>query len=173
MTSAIAESLSFLRENSFKTICVRIRERNVPGLIQFGVYGICGGLATVVFLATVVILSKTLIPAYEGMRVNGEPITDNLRAKDLLINNCIGFVIANFVAYFTNVMFVFKQGRHHPIVEFLIFTAVSGSSFALSQLAGPWLVQRWGVPTNLAILSNLVTSMLLNFVGRKFIVFKG
>jgi putative flippase GtrA len=173
MTSAISESVSFLRENSFRTICARIRERNVPGLIQFGIYSICGGLATVTFLATVIILSKTLIPAYEGMVVDGATIGDKLRAEHLLVNNCIGFVLANFVAYFTNILFVFKQGRHHPVLEFFIFTAVSGSSFAISQLAGPWLVARWGVPTNVEILSNLVASMMLNFVGRKFIVFKG
>ena len=40
-------------------------------------------------------------------------------------------------------------------------------------MAGPWLVNQFGVPTNVAILTNLVTSMLLNFVCRKFFVFKG
>jgi putative flippase GtrA len=172
MTPAITESVTFLRENSIKTICARIRERNVPALIQFGVYSLCGGLATVVFLSTVVILSKTLIPAYENMIVNGVVISDDLRAKDLLINNCIGFMIANVVAYTTNVMFVFKQGRHHPFIEFLYFTLVSGISFGISQIAGPWLVKQYGVPTNVAILTNMVASMLLNFAGRKFFVFK-
>ncbi len=105
--------------------------------------------------------------------IHGALITDSERAKDLLINNCIGFVLANVVAYVSNVMFVFKQGRHHPMIEFLYFTLVSGISFGISQIAGPWLVQRWGVPTNLAILTNLVASMMLNFVGRKFFVFKG
>jgi putative flippase GtrA len=172
MTSAIAESVSFLRQNDVKTILSRIRERNVPGLIQFAIYGICGGLATVVFLATVVIFSKKIIPAYEGMTVNGVLIDDTLRARNLLINNCIAFLIANVVAYVTNVMFVFKQGRHHPVFEFLYFTLVSGVSFGISQIAGPWLVKQYGVPTNVAILTNMIASMMLNFAGRKFFVFK-
>lgn len=171
--SAITESLDFLRKNDFKTILTRIRERNVPGLIQFGVYSMCGGLATVVFLGTVIILSKTLIPAYEGMIVDGKAITDDLRATNLFINNCIAFFLANIVAYVTNIMFVFKPGRHHPVMEFLYFTLVSGVAFGISQIAGPWLIHKFGVPTNVAILTNLVTSMLLNFAGRKFFVFKG
>lgn len=173
MTAAISETLAFLRQNNLRTILARIRERNVPALMQFVVYGICGGLATVVFLGTVITLSMTIVPAYEGMTVNGQPITDALRAKDLLINNTIGFLIANVVAYVTNILFVFKTGRHHPVMEFLYFTMVSGVSFAISQVAGPWLVSRFGVATNVAILTNLVTSMMLNFVARKFFVFKG
>ncbi len=57
MTSAITESISFLRENDLKTIFARIRERNVPPMIQFAIYGMCGGLATVVYLAAVLDLS--------------------------------------------------------------------------------------------------------------------
>ena len=160
--SALSDAIAFLKQNDF----------NVPGLIQFGVYGMCGALATVVFIGTVIILSKTLIPAYEGMMVNGQPITDGLRATNLLINNCIAFFITNIVAYVTNIMFVFKPGRHHPVMEFLFFTLVSGISFGISQIAGPWLIHEFGVPTNVAILTNLVTSILLNFAGRKFFVFK-
>ena len=34
------------------------------------------------------------------------------------------------------------------------------------------LVNRFGIPTNVALLTNVVTSMLLNFVCRKFFVYK-
>lgn len=173
MMSAISETLAFLRQNDARTILSRVRERNVPVLIQVVVYGLCGGLATVFFLGIVIALSKTVIPAYEGMIVHGQPITDALRAKNLLINNTIGFLVANVVAYVTNILFVFRTGRHHPVLEFLYFTLISGISFAISQVAGPWLVKQFGVPTNVAILTNLITSMLLNFVCRKFFVFKG
>jgi putative flippase GtrA len=172
MKSAISDALTFLRTNDLKTILSRVRERRVPGLIQFAVYGLCGGLATVFFLGIVIVLSKTVIPAYEGMMVDGQPITDALRAKNLLINNTIAFLVANVVAYVTNILFVFKGGRHHPVLEFLYFTLISGIAFVISQAAGPWLVNRFGVPTNLAILSNVLTSMLLNFMCRKFFVFK-
>lgn len=172
MTSAISETLTFLRENKLKVILSRIRERNVPALVQFGVYGLCGGLATFVFLAIVLILSKTLIPAYEGMMVDGHLITQDERAHALFINNCIAFGIGNVVSYVTNVLFVFKSGRHHPVLEFVYFTLFNLISFGISQLAGPWLIKAYGVPTNVAILTNLVASVMLNFVLRKFIVFK-
>ena len=114
----------------------------------------------------------TIIPAYEHMQVNGMEITDQIRSRNLFINNCIGFTLANIVAYITNVMFVFKPGRHHPAREFLLFTLVSGISFVISQMAGPWLVKAYGMPTNVAILSNLFVSMMLNFAARKAFIFR-
>lgn len=151
----------------------RIREHNVPGLIQFAVYTVCGTSATIIYVATSLFLSHKVFPAMGGMIVNGEPIKDGHRAKNALINNCIAFMIANVFAYITNVMFVFKPGLHGPVMEFLLFTAGSGASFAISQLAGPYLIKRFGLPTQVALGTNVVASMLLNFVIRKFIVFKG
>jgi putative flippase GtrA len=173
MTSAISESISFLRQNDLKTIFARIRERNVPPMIQFAIYGMCGGLATVVYLGCSIFLSYKVFPAMDGMIVNGAPITDGLRAKNLLINNCIGFGVANVFAYVTNILFVFKTGRHHPALEFLYFTAVSFVSFGISQIAGPWLVDHFGISTKLAMFTNVIASAMLNFVFRKFFVFKG
>jgi putative flippase GtrA len=194
MTSALSESLAFLRQNDLKTIFARIKTRDVPGLIQFALYTFCGGIATASFLGIVVVLSKTLIPAYENTFVAGESvkffgydlcwlapvkgavnalaINDGIRAKNLLVNNCIAFLITNVIAYVTNVLIVFKSGRHHPVIEFLMFTLISSISFGISQSAGPYLVQKFGLPTNLAILSNVAASILLNFAGRKFFVFK-
>ena len=171
--SAISESVAFLRENDVKTILSRIRARNVPPLIQFALYGMCGGLATVVYLAVSIFCSYKVFPAMDGMTVDGAPITDALRAKNLLINNCIAFAVANVVAYVSNILFVFQTGRHHPFLEFLYFTAVSLVSFGISQIAGPWLVDHFGISTKVAMLTNVVASALLNYVFRKFFVFKG
>jgi putative flippase GtrA len=171
--SAIQEALSFLHDNDWGTIMQRIREHNVPGLIQFAVYSICGGLATVIYVGTSLFFSYKVFPAMGGMIINGEKITDSHRARNALINNCIAFMVANVVAYITNVMFVFKPGLHGPLMEFLLFTAGSGASFLISQLAGPYLIKRYGLPTQVALGTNVVASMLLNFVIRKFIVFKG
>ena len=173
MPPAITDSIAFLRGNDVKTILARVRQRRVPPLIQFAVYGMCGGLSTVVYLGISLLLSCTVIPAMDGMIIDGAPISDALRAKNLLINNCIAFTVANVVAYVTNILFVFHTGRHHPVLEFLYFTSVSFLSFGISQIAGPWLVSHFGVSTKLALLSNVVASALLNFVFRKYFVFKG
>jgi putative flippase GtrA len=173
MPPAVSDSIAFLCGNDAKTILSRIRQRKVPPLIQFGVYGLCGGLATLVFLGITLALSCTVIPAMDDMIVNGAPITDALRARNLLINNCIAFAVANVIAYVSNILFVFETGRHHPVLEFFYFTAVSFLSFGISQIAGPWLVSHFGVSTKFAMLSNVVASALLNFVFRKYFVFKG
>ncbi len=198
MPTAISDSIAFLRENDLKTILSRIHARKVPPLIQFAVYGMCGGLATLVFLGTVVYLSKTMFPAYNDQSVRDVPATlfgktlswpassvpghsqviaagkigDDIRAQNLFINSSIAFFIANIVAYITNILFVFHTGRHHPVLEFLYFTGVSAIAFAISLMAGPWLVHSYGLPTNVAMLTNVVASALLNFVFRKFFVFK-
>lgn len=173
MTSALSDAIAFVRHNDLKTILARIRAREVPPLIQFFAYSVCGGLATIVFMGLVVFLSYKVFPAMDNMIVDGKPITDDLRARDLLINNTIAFLAANVVAYVTNVLFVFKTGRHHPVMEFVYFTAGSSVSFVISQFAGPWLVHTYGLPTWVAIITNLVAAILLNFVIRKFFVFKG
>lgn len=173
MTSSIKEAFDFLTKNDLRTIFTRIRERDLPWILQLGVYGFCGILATVVGVGTIVILSKTIIPAYEGMLVDGVPISKELRAKNLLINNTISFLLTNFFVYFMNVLLVFKRGRHKPWVEFLFFTLINGISFLISQAAGPLLVKHFNLPTNIAIFSNTVAAALINFVARKFFVFKG
>ncbi len=198
MPSAISDSIAFLRGNDVTTILSRIRQRKVPPLIQFAVYSMCGGLATLIFLGTVITLSKTMFPAYIDLSVRDVPATllgktlswpasnvpghsqviaagkvgDDIRAQNLFINSSIGFLIANIVAYITNILFVFQTGRHHPFLEFLYFTGVSGIAFSISLMAGPWLVHSFGLPTNVAMLTNVVASALLNFVFRKFFVFK-
>lgn len=173
MTSSVVETLTFLRENSWKEIFSRIRKRELPWLMQFGIYAFCGGLATVVSVAQVVFLSKYIIPAYEGMIVDGVLMTDELRAHNLLINNSIAFLTTNVFVYFMNVLLVFKRGRHGPWTEFFYFTLVNAFSFAISQIAGPWLIHQFGIPTNVAIFTNAFVAALVNFVARKFFIFKG
>jgi putative flippase GtrA len=173
MVSLVSELFAFFFKQSPSVIWRRIRSQDMPWIVQLAIYGFCGVLATVVSVTQVVILSKTIIPAYEGMMVDGEAMTDALRAKNLLINNTISFFTTNVFVYFMNVMLVFKRGRHHPWMEFFYFTLINGLSFGLSQIAGPWLVHQFGVGTNIAIFTNTVFAALINFLARKFFVFKG
>jgi hypothetical protein len=171
--SAIRDFFDFLKQNSLKTMWTRIRRQDVPWLVQFSIYGFCGVMATVVSVGQIMFLSKFVIPAYEGMMVNGAVITDELRARNLLYNNTIAFFTTNVFVYYMNVLLVFKRGRHHPWMEFFYFTLVNFICFAIAQIAGPWLVHRFGIPTNVAIFTNAVVAAFINFVARKFFVFKG
>jgi putative flippase GtrA len=171
--SAIRDFFDFFWLNSPKDMWARIRKQDVPWLVQFAVYGFCGAMATVVSVGQVVLLSLYVIPAYENMIVDGAVITDQLRARHLLYNNSIAFVTTNVFVYYMNVLLVFKRGRHHPWMEFFYFTLVNFVCFAISQIAGPWLVKHFGIATNIAILTNAVVAAFINFVARKFFVFKG
>lgn len=200
MRQSIAEVLQFFLGQPPSAIWRRLRERDRPWTVQLVVYGFCGSLATLVSVGQVVLLSKNVLPAYEGMLIdpqnviirflsawwpgqgyadlvakaveNGSVLSDELRAIHLFVNNTIAFVTTNFFVYFINVLLVFKRGRHHPWIEFFWFTLINGISFGLSQIAGPWLVHRFGVMTNIAIFTNAVFAAAINFVARKFFVFK-
>jgi|688.fasta_scaffold191499_3 hypothetical protein len=173
MISLVTELFAFFFKQSPTVIWRRIRGQDMPWIVQLAVYGFCGVVATVVAVGQAAALSATIIPAYENMIVDGLPITDGLRAKNFLINQTISFMTTNVLVYFMNVLLVFKRGRHSPWIEFAIFTLINGVGFVLSQVAGPWLIYKFGIPTNLAFFTNAVFAALINFVARKFFVFKG
>lgn len=171
--NAIKDCIKFLSENKLGYIIQKIKERDIPVFLQLVLYGCCGVAATILSTLITITLSKSLIPAFEGMEYQGALISDTQRAQNLLKNNCIAFFITNFFVYYMNVLLVFKQGRHSPLKEFLLFTAVNTFSFALSQIAGPWLIHQFSISTGAAIGINVFFSALLNFIARKFFVFKG
>jgi putative flippase GtrA len=173
MISLVTELFAFFFKQPPAVVWRRIRGQDMPWIVQLAVYGFCGVATTIVGLTIVQILNTTIIPADDGMIVNGVEISDELRGRNLLINNSIAFLPTNLMAYFLNVMLVFRRGRHHPWVEFFHFTLINFVSFALSQVAGPWIVHYFGVPTKVAMLTNAVFAAAINFVSRKFFVFKG
>ncbi|HSJ02136.1 MAG: hypothetical protein ACAI34_02770, partial [Verrucomicrobium sp.] len=93
MTSAFAETFSFLWKNDLKTILSRVRNRDVPPLMQFLVYATCGVIATVIHQGLVAILSVSIFPAIKNMVVDGVVLTEELRKHNLLLNNVIAFPI--------------------------------------------------------------------------------
>jgi putative flippase GtrA len=173
MTSAITETFAFLRENDLKTIFSRIRERRVPPLVQFFTYAMCGVMATVVHTGTVMVLSQTLFPAGKGMLVDGAVLEEAVRKHNLLVNNCIGFPLGCIVAYVTNILFVFTPGRHSKLKEMFMFFGVAACGFFPSLWIIDFLVGKYGVPSVIAQCAFILTSFLVNFLMRKFVIFKG
>jgi putative flippase GtrA len=173
MTSAIAETFAFLRENNLKTIFTRIRERRVPPLMQFLTYAMCGVMATVVHTGTVTVLSLTIFPAGKGMIVDGMVLDEAVRKTNLLINNCVGFPLGCIVAYITNILFVFTPGKHSRLKELALFFGVAACGFFPSLWIIDVLVGRYNVPSIVAQCAFIVTSFLVNFLMRKFVIFKG
>jgi putative flippase GtrA len=68
---------------------------------------------------------------------------------------------------------VFETGRHARRKEIALFYAVSLTSLALGTGLGAGMIRYGGVSTTLAYAANVVASVLINYAGRKFWVFRG
>ena len=165
LVTAVHESFRFIGQHGlFKSLA----RKDAPWLIQFGKYGVCGVIAVVAHNAVVVWLSYNVIPAVESLIDD-----DRQRAINQTINNLIAFPISNIVAYTTNALWVFTGGRHHRVKEFLYFTLISLVSFVAGLVGGPYLVELFGVPFWVSQGGFILTAAVVNFICRKFIVFKG
>ena len=100
-------------------------------------------------------------------------ITDSTRAVRAVYCNFAGFFVANLVCWFLNRLFVFTPGRHRWFVEYALFLAGSGFAIACGSAAIWALVKFYGVQTSWSFIINVVVSVAVNFVVRKFFVFKG
>ena len=113
MISMIQDGLQFVKKNDLPTIWAAFVSHDAHPFLQFVKYGVCGVMAVITHNAIFYALAYTQFPAIEGMMVGGEPLSDGLRARNVVICNSVGFVFANLVAYLTNVLWVFQSGRHH------------------------------------------------------------
>ncbi len=172
MFSLIASASQFVRENDLKTVLHRIRSHDAHPTIQFLKYVFCGGIATVTLAVIVFILSKTVFPAAKGMIINGQVLDEAVRNRNILLNNTIAFPIATIVGYVLNVKFVFKRGRLSRAMEFLLFCLVAAIGFFPGLWVVDYLVGRYHVASSLATLAFITTSFMVNFVSRKFLIFK-
>ena len=149
-------------------------------LVQFIKYGIAGGIATGVHIAAFYVAATLIFPALTAddvaVKILGLPaaeIGDSLRARYTVYDNGLAFLVSNFVAYIVNVKWVFEPGRHKRSVEVGLFYAVSGTSIFVGSAIAWVLVQKMGFTTTIAFGSNIVASVMINYVMRKFVVFKG
>ena len=154
--------------------------REAHPVIQFIKYGMAGGLATVVDLGITFFLSWKLIPALTSddivvtlLNLNIHPVDVSIRARNYFINCGVAFMFANFVAYVANVLWVFEPGRHSRTKEIGLFYIVSGISFVIGTGFATGLINFLGWTTTVAKVANMITSVMINYVCRKFFIFKG
>ncbi len=167
MIPSLTDTRRFFRENDWRTILARMNARDTHPLIQFMKYGICGVGSLIVSQGIWLALSVWVWPALEP------DLPKEVRALHSTYNNVIAFVFGNLFAYITNSLWVFTPGRHHRVLEFFYFTLVSTVAFVIGLAVGPMLIQMYGIHTLLAQLLMIISSVMVNFVCRKFFVFKG
>ena len=154
--------------------------RDAHPAVQFIKYGLAGGLATAVDLALTFLLSWKFLPALTShdklVTVTGIailPVAESSRWINYFIDCGLAFLVANFVAYVANVLFVFEPGRHSRAKEITLFYAVSGISFALGTGLAAALIHFAGLETSYAKIVNMFASVMINYAGRKYFIFKG
>ncbi len=156
-----------------------LREKDHAGL-QFVKYMTCGGLAFSVDIALFYFFAILVFPALQpadpvaqllGLEV--ESISLAQRLSNYWICISIGFVFSNTVAYVTNVLFVFKGGKHKVHHEVLLFFGMSLIAFLLSSLTGDLLMRFFAVHTSVSKLAAIVFAVLINYSGRKYFIFHG
>ena len=158
-THPVRETLQFLKG------------KESPFLVQFLKYGLCGFIAFITHNGVAFWLSRTVFPAMPGLP-DAAGLSQDALGDNQAYANWLALGVSNIVAYVTNVLWVFTGGRHHRVIEFLIFTAINVVSGAAGIFAGPMLRGVLGTSWWLAQASLIVTSALVNFVCRKFLVFK-
>lgn len=149
-------------------------------LIQFIKYALAGGLATVTHIIVFHLVGWKLFPCLQKkdhfvklFKLRLPELSNKQRSRNSMFSNGIAFLLGNMVAYITNVLWVFQSGRHNIVVEILLFYAVSGVSVFLGTVLMGWLINRFGILTTYAFASNIFTSVMINYVLRKYVIFQG
>jgi len=149
-------------------------------LIQFVKYSIAGGIATLTHIIVFHLLAWKIFFALQEddwfvkfFNLPIKELDDSTRSRNSMIGNGLAFVISNLVAYFINIYWVFVSGRHHWIVEIILFYLVSGVAIAIGTATMGLLIRRFGMLTTYAFGSNLVAALMINYAMRKFFIFNG
>lgn len=146
----------------------QFKGREHTPFIQFIKYGIAGVVSTGVHTVLFYLMARYLLLA-----LSGSPVSDGIRARNAMIDNAVAFMFSNLTAYVINIFWVFERGRHRWVVEIAMFYLVSGISVCIGTFLMGWLIHSFGTKTAIAFLANVVVSLMINFIVRKFFVFKG
>lgn len=148
--------------------------------IQFVKYGIAGGMATLAGIVVFFLCGWFLFPCLAPddllvrlLGVEATELSDQVRAGRAFWCSVISFVTSNTFCYLLNRLFVFKPGRHTRFVEFLLFFAVSGASWFIGVSLQTILIARGGVETSVALGINILAALMINYILRKKVVFRG
>ena len=132
----------------------------------------------VVFYALAATLLACLKPDDWAVRHLGLPavafdIGDAARGLRFAVAIAIGFSVANVFCWLMNRHFVFRPGRHVWYREFAMFFGTAAFAMALATGASSLLIRMNGMMTSAAAAVEVVVSFAINYLVRRFCIFKG
>ncbi|MGN0855517.1 MAG: GtrA family protein [Kiritimatiellia bacterium] len=147
---------------------------------QFVKYGVIGVMATAVQAVVFYVLAATALPCLKAddwvvrhLALPSTEVSDSLRSLHFAGATALGFIVANIFCWLMNRWFVFRTGKHVWYIELALFSAVSGLAMVVATGIGGVLIHRWGLMTTFAFVGEVILSFVINFVIRKFVIFKG
>ena len=148
-------------------------------IVQFIKYGMVGGMSTVVHMVCFFLCGWFLFPCITQddilvklLGLSAPEIAEGVRASRAAYSNGIAFLVSNTFCYFLNILFVFKSGKHHPVVEFLLFFGVSAISMVIGTGIQTLLIAKLAMQTTIAFGANIFSSLFINYTVRKFFIFQ-
>ena len=146
--------------------------------IQILKYLLCGGLAVFVDQIVYYSLGLHLIPIFtsndplvEFLGISITPVDYDYQSRNLWIVNIVCWILANTTVYLMNRTFVFTSGKHKRFKEIILFFTFSLSQFVFIALMD--ILVKFGWEVTYAKYSMLLLGGFINFVIRKFIIFRG
>ena len=148
---------------------------------QFVKYGAIGAMATLVqtgvFYLFATTCLKCLTPDDVAVKYLGfaaaSGLTDGVRAFRFAVATSVGFVLANVFCWLMNRWFVFRPGKFRWYVELTMFFGASTVATVVALVVSSALIRWCGLMTTFAVVIEVVVSFLVNFLVRKFYIFKG
>ncbi len=163
-----------------KSILNQLTQRQASLPIQFIKYALSGCVALAVHIVAFYFFSWLVVPALKEddivvriFNLSVTAINDTVRARNAVINNWLAFIFSNMAAYILNIIWVFESGRHRRWLEILMFYAVSAISIAVGSAVMWLMVMFIGSSTTLAFAADVVAAAMVNFIVRKYYIFKG
>ena len=144
---------------------IRFIENKSHTPVQFIKYGLAGAVATAIHFVIFTTLNETILPANTSLE-SAE------RGWNFFWSFSIAFLLATTVAYLANRRWVFQSGRHSGLIEFGLFFLFAAAAYVLGTPLGAYLVAKYPLNEYFVYLIVVVISVLVNFLGRKFVVFK-
>lgn len=151
---------------------------------QFAKYGLVGVMATCVQTAVFYMLASTCMKCLGAddwaVKFLALPSTEFTGAEPWYASRgtiaaeatAVGFFIANVFCWLMNRAFVFRPGRFLWYVEFGMFFGVAAFATLVALFVMKLLIDSFGLMTSMAVAIEILVSFCINYIVRKFFIFK-